>query len=249
VPFNIPYFPVVRTSAPTITPSAVGVAFVTGDRNNPLDNMTYQGWLKPTQHRLNVLFDRQDNLNNNLSGGPLTASSLADASSSSVSFSSSSSSYFLRTGYGYFINFPSTYAASGYVAKGIVPPLLLDGALFFSVFSPTSTSCAGGSGETDTFRVANVMQPTLNSTSNQWNWNNASSATAVNGTQSGRILSWTGVASILALRSVLAGVQAGMTGGSGINVNASQPQNLVLQDLSVQGTDAYSKIRVWRMVH
>ena len=253
VPFNIPYFPVARTTAPAIAPGAIGIAFETGDRNNPLDDMTYMGWQKPSQHRINVLFDRQDNLANNLnSGNPLTASSLADASSSTFTANSSSSSYFLKSSYGYFINFPSLSANGNvFVPKGIVPPLILDGALFFSYFSPNTSSCAGGSGTTDTFRVSNIMMPTVNSTGTgaTWSWTDASSSATVNGAKSGRILSWTGVASILALRSVLAGVQAGMTGGSGVNVNASQPQNLVLQDLTVQGSSAFAKTRVWRTVH
>ncbi len=255
VPFNIPYFPVVRATAPTISPSAVGIAFVTGDRNNPLDSMTYLGWQKPAQHRLNVLFDRQDNLNNILtSGSPLSAGNLMDASTgTAASFSSTSSTYFLKPAqgyYGYYINFPSLTSNGGtFVPKGIVSPLLLDGALFYSVFSPTTTSCAGGAGLTDTYRICNVMQPTVNVAAS-WSATNANSVTTpINNCSSGKVLEWTGVASILALRSVLAGVQAGMTGGSGVNINASQPQNLVLQDLTVQGTGAFSKIRVWRVVH
>jgi Tfp pilus tip-associated adhesin PilY1 len=245
VPFNIPYFPVVRTSAPTVAPSAVGIAFVTGDRNNPLDDMTYTLWTKPSQHRINVLFDRQDNLG----AAALTATDLADASSGSFSTSSTSSTYFLRTGFGYFINFPSLATNGGtFVPKGIVTPLLIDGALFYSYFSPNTSSCAGGSGTTDTFRICNVMQPVVNSSAN-FSSTDASTVTAINGCKSGRILSWTGVASMLALRSVLAGVQAGMTGGSGVNINASQPQNLLLQDLTVQGSNAYGKIRVWRTIH
>ncbi len=62
-PFLINNFPVTRTTAPLVTPSAVGIAFVTGDRNNPLDNYTYTPWSTPTSaspHRLNVVFDRQD---------------------------------------------------------------------------------------------------------------------------------------------------------------------------------------------
>jgi len=240
VPFNIPYYPVVRTADPKVAPGAVGIAFVTGDRNNPLDDMTYTAWTKPTHHRINILFDRQD-VNSTLAG-----TDLGDASTGTFSTDSSSTSYFLKTGYGYYINFP---AGSTYVPKGIVPPLLIDGALFFSYFNPTASSCAGGTGTTETFRVSNVMRPTVNSTTNQWSWTDASTATAVNGAKSGRIISWSGVASILALRSVLTGVQAGMTGGSGVTLNPSNPQNLVLQDLATQGTSSFAKVRVWRTVH
>ena len=51
-----------RTEAPIVTPLTVGVAMVSGDRNNPMD-MSYTsdaGNTKPTQHRLTVVFDRQD---------------------------------------------------------------------------------------------------------------------------------------------------------------------------------------------
>lgn len=243
VPFNLPYFPVVRTTAPLIQPGAVGVALVTGDRNNPLDDTTYTLWTKPTQHRLNVIFDRQD------INAPLLDTNLQDASNGSFSTDPGSSSYFLNTSYGYYINFPSLATNGGtFIPKGIVSPLVIDGALFYSYFNPTTSSCAGGTGTTETFRVCNVMRPVVN-VSGKWGATDASTVTAVNGCSSGRILSWTGVASMLALRSILTGVQAGMTGGSGINVNTTGIQNLVLQDLATQGTSSFSKVRVWRTVH
>ncbi len=243
VPFNIPFFPVVRTSDPKIQPGAVGIAMVTGDRNNPLDDITYTAWSKPTQHRLNVLFDRQD------VNTTITDTGLQDAGGTSFSIDPSSTSYYLANSAGYFINFPSLSSNGGtFIPKGIVSPLVLDGALFYSYFNPTTSSCAGGTGTTETFRVCNVMKPVVNAASS-WGSADASSVTAVNGCQSGRIISWTGVASMLALRSILAGVQAGMTGGSGINVNASQPQNLLLQDLTRQGSSVYAKVRVWRTIH
>ena len=239
VPFNLPYFPVVRTTAPKIMPGAVGVAFVTGDRNNPLDDISFTYWAKPTQHRVNVLFDRQD-VNTTLAD-----TSLADASGSSFTTDTTSATYYLKTGSGYYINFP---AGGTFVSKGIVSPLLIDGALFYSYFNPTTSSCAGGTGITNTFRVCNVLKPVVNSSTN-WGATDASTVTPVNGCYSGMIISWSGVASTLSLRSILTGVQAGMTGGTGVNLNPTSAQNLVLQDLATQGTSAFAKIRVWRTVH
>jgi len=242
VPFNLSYFPYVRTTVPKIAPGAVGVAFVTGDRNNPLDDMTYTSWTKPNQHRVNVLFDRQD-INTTL-----TDSDLANAGDSSFTTDTTSDSYFLKTGYGYYINFPTRANSGTYVAKGIVSPLVLDGALFYSYFNPTSTSCAGGTGTSDTFRACNIMRPVANSTAN-WSNINAGNVTAVNGCTSGRILTWTGVASTLALRSILTGVQAGMTSSGGVINDTTQTQNLELQNLPTLGSSRFSKIRVWRTVH
>ena len=233
-PFLLPYFPVTRTTAPLVAPSAVGLAFVTGDRNNPLDTYTYTSWSAPTQNRLNVVFDRLD------MNTPITASGLANAASS-FDANPADTTFYLKASYGYYGNFAAP--AGGFVPKGVNTPLVLDGNLFYSVFSPTNTSCNGGLGTTSTYQVCNVMAPILNP-------GTAASATAVNGCQSGQVLSWTGLASNLTSRTILTGVQAGLTSGSGTNNNpdASQ-QNLVLQNLLTNSSNRFPKIRVWRVVH
>ena len=226
-PFRMTYFPVTRTTDPKINPYAMGIAFETGDRNNPLDTYTYTRWAAPTQHRVNVVFDRQD------INSVISASGLSDASS--MVTDSTNSSYFLRNSYGYYINFASP--SGGYVPKGITSPLVLDANLFYSVFTPSTATCSGGSGSTTTFQVCNVMVPVVNA-------GNASSATAINGCKSGAVLSWSGVASSLAGRNVVTGVQAGIDSGSGTTTD----QSLMLKNLNTQSTDIYPKIRVWRIV-
>lgn len=115
---------------------------------------------------------------------------------------------------------------------------MLDNNLFYSYFTASTATCSGGSGTTKTYQVCNLMRPVVNSS-------DASSATAINGCKSGMVLSWNGVASSLAARSVITGVQAGVvvdTGGTG-------DQSLILKSLNTQSTDRYPKVRVWRIVH
>lgn len=58
-PFRIGAFPgAPKPGSGTVVPPVVGVAMVSGDRNNPLD--TYPGDTIPARHRLTVVFDRQD---------------------------------------------------------------------------------------------------------------------------------------------------------------------------------------------
>ncbi len=142
--------------------------------------------------------------------------------------------------YGYYINFASP--SGGFIPKGITSPLVLDFNIFYSYFNPTTASCAGGTGTTSTYQVCNVMVPIANATA-------AATATAVNGCKSGLVLAWTGVASSLAARNIVSGVQAGLTSGSGTTDDTTAVQNLTLQNLNTQSSDRYPKIRVWRIVH
>ena len=111
-----------------------------------------------------------------------------------------------------------------------------------SRYTVTSASCAGGTGTTSTYQICNEMIPVVNAGA-------ASSATAINGCKSGLVLAWTGVASSLAARNLITGVQAGLTSGSGTTDNTTAVQNLTLQNLNTQSSDRYPKIRVWRIVH
>jgi hypothetical protein len=150
--------------------------------------------------------------------------------------------YYLNSKYGYYINFPS--ATTPYVSKGITSPMLLGGVLFYSIFFPTSMDvCSGGSGETDTYLVGNAMLPVVN-------FGNASSATLINGMQSGKVLVWTGVASRLSARSITTGIQAGMSSAPGTaDDTSSKNQNLLLQNLIGNSSFMYANPRVWRTVH
>ena len=232
-PFLLSSFPVTRTTAPLESPFAVGVAFNTGDRNNPLDSFTYTKWAAPTQHRLNVVFDRQD-INSVLTD------TTALTTATGIDADPTSSTYFLKTYYGYYINFAAP--AGGFIPKGITAPLLLDYNIFYSYFNPTTASCAGGTGTTSTYQVCKVLVPIANASA-------AATATAVNGCKSGLVLAWTGVASSLAARNIVSGVQAGLTSGSGTTDDTTSVQNLTLQNLNTQSSDRYPKIRIWRILH
>ena len=232
-PFLLSRFPYTRTVTPLESPFTVGVSFNTGDRNNPLDKYTYTKWAAPTQHRMNVFFDRQDINTVQADPGALTSAAGIDANPTSTTF-------FLKTYYGYYINFASP--SGGFIPKGITSPLVLDFNIFYSYFNPTTASCAGGTGTTSTYQVCNVMVPIANATA-------AATATAVNGCKSGLVLAWTGVASSLAARNIVSGVQAGLTSGSGTTDDTTAVQNLTLQNLNTQSSDRYPKIRVWRIVH
>lgn len=234
VPFSVPAMPV-RTSIPLVNPAAVGVAFVTGDRNNPLD-ASVTTWAKPTQHRLNVVFDRQDSNLLGLDSVGISNTQMANASTlSTAELDPSDSSFYLKNKFGYFVNFP---AGSNFVPKGISSPLALNGRLFYSYFDPqTANPCTGGTGDTDTFRISNLMLP------------DATTSDAPDIDHSGRILVWSGVASPFAVRSLVTGLQAGMSGGSGTNNNPNSTQNLQIQNLGTGGSEAFPKPRVWRTVH
>ena len=240
-PFLTPGFPAIRTTTPVLYSPAVGIAFVTGDRNNPLDDYTNTPWKAPVQHTLNVVFDRQDqntalNFSNLSVIAPLTVTTLGSGSPA-----------YLTTTFGYAVNFaPSpgiTTQPANYIPKGINAPTVLDGNLFYSVFDPSAATCNGGDGLTTTYQICNVMLPYVNTAA-------ASSGTAIGGCLNGAVLSWTGVASNINAKTILVGAQAGNTSGSGMNNDPNNPnQNLTIQNVTVNGTDRFPKTRIWRTVH
>nr|WP_320131588.1 hypothetical protein [uncultured Holophaga sp.] len=237
--FDVPAMPQ-RTTTPKVYPSAVGIALSTGDRNNPLDtSYNTTDWIKPTRHRINVIFDRQDSYLLSLDTAGISATQLINASgltSSSDELNPTKTQFYLKNYYGYYINFPAP--SGGFVPKGITSPLILGGRLFYSYFTPTSADpCSGGTGVTDTFRISNVMLPTPVATA------------APNTYSSGWVLSWTGVASPLAVRSLATVSQSGMSGGSGTDRASGSAQNLQVQNISTGSSDIYPKPRVWRTVH
>ena len=241
VPFLLNSFPMTRTTAPLVSPFAVGVAWVTGDRNNPLDIFTYTPWAAPTQHRMNVLFDRQD------INSVISAAGLANAGAGGFDDTVGTAGFYLNANLGYYINFPTTASASTssntFVPKGVVPPLVLDGSNFYSYFTPTTSVCNGGNGGTSTYQVCNIIAPVVNA-------GTAASATAISGCASGLVLAWTGIASNFTSQNILTGVQAGLTSGSGTtnNINATT-QNLILQNLNTHSSDQFPKVHVWRVIH
>ncbi|MBV5350375.1 hypothetical protein JZU71_04380, partial [bacterium] len=136
-PFRVSnFYP--RATTPFVTPLTVGVAMVSGDRNNPMDKF-YSGSAfngKPTQHRLTVVFDRQDSSDFELDAAGITTAKLEDMSSQSSPIATkiqpASADFYLKTKFGYYLNFPARDAAAEFVAKGLVTPMVLSGKLFYS---------------------------------------------------------------------------------------------------------------------
>ncbi|MBK8794214.1 MAG: hypothetical protein IPN59_14140 [Holophaga sp.] len=260
-PFRVGYFPGVGKTG-SASPSAVGIAMISGDRNNPLDtdyNATTD--IAPVKHRLTLVFDRQDsrawsldtgngpdagiqdkNLkdfsNNKYTGTASPANVCSDSIFKYIS--PGCSDYYLAPAagspyFGYYINFPSM--ANKFLAKGINPPIVVAGSLFYSYFLPdTANPCTGGSGNTFSWFTADVMNPLV-----------SDSRTSV-ASRSGQSDKWAGVASDY----IALGTRAVLQGGT-VPVSNPQPgESLTTPEVhTTQGTPAqrYPKPRVWRTVH
>ena len=156
-PFRVASYPV-RAAAGSAVPAAVGIALVSGDRNNPLDRSYAAGTNPaPTNHRLTVVFDRQDSRawGFDTAGGPDTGigtTNLRNFTANEVTSTPGTlctdslfklitpgcDDYYLapKTGtpsFGYYVAFPSAASGTGFVAKGINPPLVVAGSLFYSL--------------------------------------------------------------------------------------------------------------------
>ena len=241
-----------RTTAPFVTPLTVGVALVSGDRNNPMDKLYtgVTGNIKPSQHRLTVVFDRQDSNKLGLDAAGIQTASLADLSSqtnpAATLIQPGSTDFYLNDKYGYYLNFPARTASEEFVAKGLVTPMVLTGKLFYSYFSPTgyanSNPCNNGTGSTSTVQVCNVMTPTFPGTGQAWD-----STKKVQGCASGEIFTWVGLASRFSPKSILSALQAGMLPAAA-NAGTTNP------DLKIKSFDgaldkAFAGPKVWRTVH
>lgn len=238
-----------RNSTPYIAPLTIGIAMETGDRNNPVDtgysstNTTPIYKAKPTQHRLLMFYDRQDSGLLNLDTNGITESNLYDMTSQTTPFapiiSPGNSQFYIKQGYhGYYINFKTRASGEPYVTKGITSPLVLSGVLYYSAFSPSSYDvCTGGQGQTTTTRICDALKPVVSGT--------------VNGCTSGDAAIWTGVASRLAAKSVVAALQAGTVPSTGGGGGGSQPTDSALQVRTFGGniTERFAKPRTWRTVH
>ena len=136
VVFDVPSMPT-RTTSPILSPAAVGIALATGDRNNPMDLFYTSTWVKPTRHRVNVIFDRQDSYLLGLDSTGMATANLQDTTgldASSDELNPSLSAFYLKSKYGYFINFPAPSA--GFVPKGIIVPAVPCGASFLQLLHP-----------------------------------------------------------------------------------------------------------------
>jgi len=243
-PFRVTGFPA-RTADPKISPEAVGIALVSGNRYDPLD-LGYANKnaaplkTQPSQHKITVVFDRQDSgdaaVAVDTNGIADTQLQAVDATTSLATVTPGNPAYFLASGkYGWSMTFPARGTAS-FVSKGIVPPMVLMGVVFYSYFTPmTVDPCSGGTGYSYTRRVCDVMRPQYANT------------VAVQGCTSGEVASWWGVASNLASKSVIAVIQAG-------NVSVTDPIKGVTQQLTTKTftgrySNQFTQPRTWRSVH
>ena len=189
VVFPLPYgYPVTRTTSPTAIVPAMGVVFGTGDRNDPMDVDTINpgGGGTSFRNRLIMILDRQDSADITGTLGKVdsfgyTDTDLADltaiTSSAGTAVDPSNSSYYLKTKSGYLLNYDTGVAKSSYVnawqryayQKSVTPAIVLNKVLFFTNFKPDLSSSAActGSGNSNTYRMCDVINPVYGSGSVQ----------------------------------------------------------------------------------
>lgn len=264
-PFRVGSFPGVGKPG-SAAPAAAGIAMVSGDRNNPLDR-DYDASINPApvNHRLTVVFDRQDSRAWNLdtATGPdagiktanlknfsnnIVSSTLANACGDAVfgQITPGCPNYYLSPysglpptpgtpAFGYYINFPST--AGGFIPKGINPPLVVAGSLFYAYFAPsTSDPCTGGSGSTNSYLTTDVMNPLVSDT--------RGGLVSVSGLK----FTWAGVASDFFAIGTRAVLQGGALAVSNPQVGQSAT-TMGINTIQGSATQRFPKPRVWRTVH
>ena len=248
-PFRVGYFPGAGKVAGSPPPAAVGITMISGDRNNPLD-YSYTALTTPTDHRLTVVFDRQDSRAWNLdtSAGPDTGildANLIDFtlqnSPTASTITPSNVNYYLaptpaaNTKFGYTIYLPPKLT-SGFIPKGVNTPSTVAGSLFYSYFTPTSADpCTGGDGTTTTSLICDVINPIVND-----------SRTDVT-CKSGFYTTWSGIASNFSAYGTRGVVQ----GGAIPIVNPLPDESkttLSLKTLLGKQSERFPKVRVWRTV-
>jgi len=259
-PFRVSNFPgegiKSGSSFQSARPPAVGIAMVSGDRNNPLDRYggEYPPGPQPNVHRLTVVFDRQDNNAWIPYNGAITDDRLKDFTNNTVSSTpanlcSDSIFKYLTPGcddfylapkqggqqrtpsFGYYMNFPTK--DRGFTPKGINPPMVVSDSLYYTIFTPqTSDPCSGGLGVSRSYVVADVVNPLKQDSRN---------STEGERFASGQIGEWGGVGSDfiqMGTRGVLQGGTA--LGDSGMGIE--------LKTTTTRPAEGFPKPRVWRVV-
>jgi len=249
-PFRVGNFPGQgKDGAPS--PAAVGIGMISGDRNNPLDYL-YTTATKPSQHRLTVVFDRQDHKVWDSNDGAITDTSLLNVYPSNVSLASGdaiitpgSLTYYLAPHdalgnysspmLGYYRPLPPF--ANNFISKGINSPLVVAGSLFYSYFTPEAADpCIGGSGKTYANLICDALNPVVDDV-----------RTTVS-CRSGNQFVWTGVASDFVTIGTHGVLQAGVVPA----INPAPGQSLTtlqLQTILGNRLERFPKVRTWRTIH
>lgn len=176
-PFRMDRFPVGRTADPKLVPAAVGVAFGTGDRNDPMDKdaieppLVGSGTSAVAYNRFVVVFDRQDsaNLSSNSPAATdvntkgLGFSNLIDLSSvagpDDAAISPSSVDYYLKKGFGYYLK---TYGQIGTnVVKDPLGNDITRPAVALSLLKNTTTNQDLGESGRNTYYAKVVSSPVV----------------------------------------------------------------------------------------
>jgi len=247
-------------STTTAVPAAVGIAMVSGNRNDPLDF----GTDKPANTRLTVVFDRQDSRAWSLdtAAGPDNGIKTDDqllnagkwgangANSSTLAYGDANittgTSYYLAptassdTKFGYYVTFPdkqqdSVVSTLYHYSKGINPPIVVAGSAYYSYFTTTAAdTCTGGSGFTYSNLICDVMNPVVSDTR----------AGLI--CTSGKVDTWVNVASDYSMLGAPGVQQAGTraTTDSAGKTTTYMDTNTYLG----QGQQRYPMARVWRTV-
>jgi hypothetical protein len=150
-------------------------------------------------------------------------------------------SYFLGTSatpkYGYYVTFPIPMSpaapASTFLSKGINPPIVVANTLSYDYFTPlTSDPCTGGTGNTYTWFISDVLHPIVNDL-----------RPGMLAPSGGVLPVWSGVASnFMAIGNGV--LQAGQVAGAGAN-GASAAE---LNNHMVNASSRYPAVKVWRTV-
>ncbi|MBL0210582.1 MAG: hypothetical protein IPQ13_06660 [Holophagaceae bacterium] len=250
-PFRVGAFPGQAKTAGSPPPAAVGIAMMSGDRYNPVDAQytTGAGGTRPTNHRLTVVFDRQDSkawsldTNGIQDANLLNTALLAAPTTTTIDdrINPGKPTYYLtNTGspyFGYYKNLPGI-SATNLIPKGITEPNVVAGSLFYTYFDPTvADPCTGGDGISYSNLICDVLNPVIDD----------SARSALLQCVSGNQATFAGVTS----NYTNYGTRGVIQGGSIAVVNPLPGESktaLKLQTILGKQQERFPKVRVWRTV-
>jgi len=241
-----------RPNSGSPRPAAVGIAMVSGDRNNPLD---YYGLhdIQPANNKLTVIFDRQDgpawNSAVGIMNGTITNNALMNFSNSTVAYNPTDycndsifryvtpgcDTYYLapRIGdpkFGYYINFPARNGR--FIPKGINTPAVVAGSLFYTIFIPAAADpCTGGFGISESWVISDILNPLKEDNR------------GISMVYSGRTNLWSGVAS----NYIMLGTRGVIQGGT-IEGQTDSAAAMEIRTTATAPSQSYPKPKVWRVV-